>query len=106
MKFLLGHMLPRKNSTQWLETERVGKQSMSLLLQNKISSLYLFMASLVAWMVKHLPTMQETRVQSLGQEDTLEKEMAIYSSILAWRIPWMEKPSRLQSTGSQRVGHD
>ena len=106
MKFLLGHMLPRKNSTQWLETERVGKQSMSLLLQNKISSLYLFMASLVAWMVKHLPTMQETWVWSLGQEDTLEKEMATHSSIHAWKISWTEEPGGLQSMGSQRVRHD
>ena len=55
---------------------------------------------------KHLPPMWETRVRSLGQEDPLEKEMAIHSSILSWRIPWTEKPSRLQSTGSQRVGHD
>ena len=50
--------------------------------------------------------MRETWVQSLGREDHLEKEMAIHASILAWRIPWTEKPSRLQSTGSQRVGHD
>ena len=57
-------------------------------------------------MVKRLPTMQETRVQFLGQEDLLEKEMATHSSILAWRIPWMEKPGRLQSMESQRVGHD
>ena len=53
---------------------------------------------------KHLPTMRETQVQSLGWEDLLEKEMA--TSILAWKIPWMEEPSRLQSMGSQRVGHD
>ena len=63
-------------------------------------------ASLVAQRLKRLPARQETRVQSLGWEDPLEKEMAIHSSILAWRIPWMEKPGRLQSTGSQRVGHD
>ena len=63
-------------------------------------------ASLVAQTVKRLPTMWETRVQSLGQEVTLEKEMATHSSILAWKIPWMEEPSRLQSMGSQRVGHD
>ena len=56
--------------------------------------------------LKRLPPMQETRVRSLGREDPLEKEMAIHSSILAWRIPWTEKPSRLQSTGSQRVGHN
>ena len=63
-------------------------------------------ASLVAQRIKRLPAMQETRVRSLGWEDPLEKEMAIHSSILAWRIPWTEEPSGLQSTGSQRVGHD
>ena len=57
-------------------------------------------------MVKHLPTMQETWVQSLGWEDLLEKEMATHSSILAWKNPWMEEPDRLQSMGLQRVGHD
>ena len=63
-------------------------------------------ASLIAHLVNHLPAMQETRVQFLGQEDPLEKEMSTHSSILAWRIPWTEEPSGLQSTGSQRVGHD
>ena len=63
-------------------------------------------AFLVAQRVKHLPAMQETRVRSLGWEDALEKEMATHSSILAWRIPWTEEPGRLQSTGSQRVGHN
>ena len=57
-------------------------------------------------MVKRLPTTQETRVQSLGQEDPLEKEMATHSSILAWKIPWTEEPGRLQSMESQRVEHD
>ena len=57
-------------------------------------------------MVKNLPAMQETGVQSLGLEDPLEKEMAIHSSILAWRIPWTGEPGGLQSMGSQRVGHD
>ena len=57
-------------------------------------------------MLKHLPTMRETQVQSLGREDPLEKEMATHSSILAWKIPWMEEPGRLQPTGSQRLGHD
>ena len=56
--------------------------------------------------VKHLPAMLETWVQSLGQEDPLEKEMATYSSTLAWKIPWTEEPGRLQSMGSQRVRHD
>ena len=62
-------------------------------------------ASLIAQSVNHLPAMQETWVQALSQEDPLEKEMATYSSILAWRIPWMEEPGRLQFMGSQRVGH-
>ena len=55
---------------------------------------------------KHLPGMLETWVRSLGREDPLEKEMATHSSTLAWRIPWREEPGRLQSMGSQRVGHD
>ena len=63
-------------------------------------------ASLLAQRLKRLPAMRETRVRSLGWEDPLEKEMATHSSILAWRIPWTEQPSRLQSMGSQRVGHD
>ena len=63
-------------------------------------------ASLVAQMVKNLPAVQETQVQSLGQEDPLEKGMATHSSILAWRIPWTEEPSGLQSIGLQRVGHN
>ena len=56
--------------------------------------------------VKRMPAMQETWVPSLGGEDPLEKEVATHSSILAWRIPWTEEPGGLQSTGSQRVGHD
>ena len=63
-------------------------------------------ASLVTQMVKNLPVMQETWVQSLGQEDPLEKGMAAQSSILAWRIPWSEEPGGQQSMGSQSVGHD
>ena len=57
-------------------------------------------------MVKNLPAMQETGVRTLGQEDSLEKEMATHSSILAWRIPWTEEPGGLQSIGSQRVGQN
>ena len=60
----------------------------------------------MAQAVKRLSAMQETWVQSLGSEDPLEKEMAAHSSILAWKIPWMEKPGRLLSMGSQRVRHD
>ena len=62
--------------------------------------------SLVAQTVKCLPTMPETQVQFLSWEDPLEKEMGTHSSILAWKIPWMVEPGRLQSMGSQRVGHD
>ena len=64
------------------------------------------MTSLVAYMVKHLTTMRETQVQSLGWEDPLEKEIATHSSTLAWKIPWTEEHGRLQSMGSQRVGHN
>ena len=60
----------------------------------------------VAQRLKHLPAMWETWVHSLGWEDPLEKEMATHSSIIAWRIPWMEEPGGQQSTGSQRVGHN
>ena len=63
-------------------------------------------ASLVAQTVKNPPAMKETQVRSLGQEDPLVKEMATHSSILAWRIPWIEEPGGLQSMGLQRVGHD
>ena len=63
-------------------------------------------ASLVAKLIKNLPAMQETQVQSLGHEDPLEKGMVTHSSILAWRIPGTEEPGRLQSMGSQRVRHD
>ena len=69
----------------------------------------LFMTSLVAQMVKNLPAMQETQetqVQSLGQEDLLEKGMVTHSSVLAWNILWTEEPRRLHSTGSQRVRHN
>ena len=69
-------------------------------------ALFTIATSLVAQTVRHLPTMWETRVQSLGWEDLLEKKMATHSSILAWQIPWMEEPGGLQSMGLQRVGHD
>ena len=60
----------------------------------------------MAQRIKRLPAKQETRVRSLGWKDALEKEIATHSGILAWRIPWAEEPGGLQSTGSQRVGHD
>ena len=60
----------------------------------------------MAQTVKCLPTVRETQVRSVGQEDPLEKEMAVHSSNLAWKIPWTEEHGRLQTMGSQRVGHD
>ena len=90
--------------------KRVNKQEKTLNLELLPCLLLIIgnfsMASLVTQRLKRLPAMRETRVQSLGQEDTLEKEMATHSSILAWRIPWMEEPGGLQSMGWQRVGHD
>ena len=71
-----------------------------------ISALSTTRASLVAQMVKRLSTMRETWVRALGWEDPLEKEMAIHSSTVAWKIPWTEEPGTLQFMGSQRVGHD
>ena len=73
--------------------------SLSLWWSVWLQSALLFQASLVAQVVKSLPEMQETRVQSLGREDPLEKGMATHSSTLAWRIPWTEEPSGLQSMG-------
>ena len=69
-------------------------------------ALEIIRASLVALTVKNLPATQENQVQSLGQEDPLEEGMATHFSILAWRIPWTEVPSRLKSIGSKRVGHN
>ena len=62
--------------------------------------------SLVAQVVRNLPTVWETQVRSLSWEDPLEKKIAAYSSVLAWKIPWTKEPGRLQSTGSQRVRHN
>ena len=73
---------------------------------NKLKLIFLFLASLVAQMVKRPPAMWETWVQSLGWEGNLEREMARYSSTLAWKIPWTEEPGKLQSMGSQRVTQD
>ena len=75
-------------------------------LETKVENIFPKVASLVAQTVKRLPVKPETWIWSLGREDPLEKEMATHSSTLAWKIPWMEEPSRLQSIGSQRVGHD
>ena len=79
------------------------KSETKCIFQDEYSS---YRASLVAQMVKRLPTVRETQVQFLGWEDPLEKERATHSSTLAWKIPWTEEPGRLQSMGSQRVRHD
>ena len=73
---------------------------------NLVIHIYVIRASLVAQWVKSLPAMRESCVPSLGWEDSLEKEMATHSCILAWRTPWTEVPGGLQSMGSQRVGYD
>ena len=73
---------------------------------NSLVLSFIVQISLVAQRLKRLPARRETWVQSLGQEDPLEKEMATHSSTLAWRILWTQEPGRLQSTGSQRVGHN
>ena len=73
---------------------------------NHLIDIQSHLTSLVAQTVKRLPIVWETRVQSLGREDLLEKEMSTHSSILAWKIPWMAESGGLLSVGSQRVGHD
>ena len=75
-------------------------------IRKEIATYYPNLGSLVAQMVKRLPTMRETQVRSLGREDPLEKDMATHSSILAWKILWTEEPGWLLFMGSQRVGHD
>ena len=94
----------------WINALKKNFFKFSLKQNSEIIKLVLYIfclwTSLVAQTVKRLPTMWETQVQSLGREDLLEKEMATHSSILAWKIPWTEKPGRLQSMRLQRVGHD
>ena len=86
--------------------ERRGKTEISKDNTNNCQHLSGVWASLIAQSVKNLPAMQETRVPFLDREDPLEKEMAIHSNILAWKIPWTEEHGRLQSMGSQRVRHN
>ena len=80
--------------------------SISSSMYSNLFPLMLFRVSLVAQTVKNSPAMQETRIRSLGWEDPLEKGMATHSSVLAWIIPWTKESGGLQSTGSQRVGHN
>ena len=93
-----------------LTSEPPGKPNLDSILKSRDITLpimvHLVKASLVAQTVKCLPAMPETQVRSLGGEDPLEKEMATHSSTLAWKIPWTEDPCRLQSMGSQGVGHN
>ena len=99
---------PRDGGAWWAAVHGVA-QSRTRLKRLSSSSRTLFIsscASLMASPVKRLPAMRETRVRFLGRESPLEKEMAIHSSTLAWKIPWTEEPDRIQSMGSQRVGHD
>ena len=96
-------------SDRWVEISIVNQCQNTVLLginKNVNFGGDLSMASLVAQTVKHLPEMPETRVRSLGWEDPLEKEMAIHSRTIAWKIPWTREPGRLQSAGLQRVEHD
>ena len=86
-------------------TRRTFVNKVMSLLFNMLSR-FVIQAAWVAQMVKHLPTVEETRVQSLGWEDPLRKEMAAHSSTLAWKIPWTEHCGRLQSMGSQKVRHN
>ena len=93
--------LPLEYEQNWLELTLLNSSYVILFNDNHPTR-----ASLIAQSVKNLSAMQKTWVRSLGQDDPLEKEMAAYSSILAWRLPWTEEPGGLQSMASQRDGHD
>ena len=99
----------RGNTGNWKSTS--FQSSLCFSLSKQFGTVYLILLCLHFLIssgsdVKHLPAMWGTRVQSLGREDSLEKEMATHSSILSWKIPWTDEPGRLQSMGSQRVRHD
>ena len=97
---------PMDGGAWWATVHRVTKNQTRLSDFTFTFTKAISWTSLVAQTVKHLSTMWETRVRALGWEDPLEKEMAIHSSTITWRTPWTEEPGRLQSMGSQRVGHD
>ena len=98
--------VPRPHTFRWTEpVSCMCRHHLQRTELNQSHPLHL-VASVVAQTVKNLPAMQETRVQSLYQKDSLEKGIATLSSILAWRIPWTEEPGRIRSMGSQRVGHN
>ena len=103
--------LPGPVKTAWFHWENTVETALPKPIKSLKNAIYSSTQEIdkiyvVAQMVKRLPTIQETWVQSLGWEDPLEKEMATHPSTLAWRIPWTEEPGRLQSLGSQRVGRD
>ena len=100
-----GDVSPRESSRTESEDREKGNRAPAGMTSDALS-LGSSATSLVAQTVKRLPAMLETRIRSLGREDPLEKGMATHSSTLAWKIPWMEEPGKLQSVGSQRVGHD
>ena len=95
-------MLLNKGFIQFFSYQKTDMKYLIL----KSSAFWYLPYSLVAQAVTSLPALWETWIQSLGQEDPLEKEMATHFGILAWEIPWTEEPGRLQSTGSQRVGYN
>ena len=98
-------MGPEISWTAWNSSPEKKGVKASLQISVEAWGLHIQRTSLVAQAVKHLSTMRETRVRALGWEDSLEKEMAIHSSTIAWKIPWTEEPCRIQSMGLQRVGH-
>ena len=102
--WLIWSCCPRdsQESSSAPQFESINSMVLSLFYGPILTSL----ASLVAQMVKNLPVMRDTKVLSLGLEDSLAKQMATHSSILAWRVPWTEESGKLQSIGSQRIGHD
>ena len=97
--------LPKLRNSTEMEISPAGHSVLPVHLSIEAIRFGFYLTSLVAQTVKRLSTTRETWVQSLGQEDSLEKEMATHSSTLAWKIPWMEEPGRPQPMGSQRVGH-
>ena len=101
-RWILYHLSHQGSPINYTSIKNYIKNKMSFTVKCYLK----YRTSLVAQTVKHLSTMRETWVQSLGREDLLEKEMAIHSSTIAWKIPWTEEPGRLQSMGSQRVWHN
>ena len=99
-------MPSNSTGTSLLRQDPLRPQPVHLFIWLLICILYHTLTSLVAQTVKRLSTVRETWVRALGWEDPLEKEMAIHSTTIAWKIPWTEEPGRLQSMGSQRVRYD